>query len=243
MYVDCRHCPLRRTSAFRPLEGDELDFVRSIKFEQSSFPARMDIVSAGDARPMLFTLFSGWAFRYMMLDGRARQIMDVLLPGDLVGLQSPITGRIRHSVRSITPVSLCLLDGEGFRELFDRYAELSEALVATLLYEEHRADTRLLLLGRLRPTQRLAYLFLELFDRLDRRGHAEPDSCELPLTYEHLADLVGVSRSQVGASLLDLKQRGWATLADGRLTIADRAQMSSSCRYQPLPDPAIRALI
>lgn len=242
LYVDCNQCPLRQTALFRPLEGDELNFVRSIKHDQIDLPERSDIIVAGEPG-QLYTLYSGWAFRYMMLDGTARQILDIMLPGDLIGLQSPLTGKTRHSVRAITPVSLCVLDGHEFKSLFDDLPELAEALVATLLYEEHRADRRLLMLGRLRSTQRLAYLLLELEDRLGRRGQLKDDSFDLPLSYELLADMIGVSRAQLGASLLDLKHRGWAELERRRLIIHDREAMASACRYSPLPDVHRRALI
>jgi CRP/FNR family transcriptional regulator len=243
MYVDCADCPLRQSSAFRPLAGDELEFVRGIKEAQFERPARTTIFEAGDSAPRLYTLFSGWAFRYLLLGGGARQILDILLPGDLIGLQSPMTGAMRHSVATITEVSLCQLDGAEFRCLFERHPQLSEALVATLLYEENRADRRLLLLGRQRPTQRLAYLLLELHERLAHRGMANGKGFRLPLTYEHLADLVGVSRSQIGASLNELRERGWATLRDGQLELHDREAMARGCSYAQLPDPSIRALI
>ncbi|MFC7537255.1 Crp/Fnr family transcriptional regulator [Sphingomonas sp. GCM10030256] len=242
MYVDCNRCPLRQTAQFRPLEGQELEFVRSVKRDQIDFPARSEIITAGEPG-QLYTLYSGWAFRYMMLDGTARQILDVMLPGDLIGLQSPLTGQIRHSVRAITSVSLCVLDGHQFKSLFEDLPDLAEALMATLLYEEHRADRRLLMLGRLRSTQRLAYLLLEIEDRLSRRGYLEDDSFELPLSYELMADMIGVSRAQLGASLLDIKHRGWAELDQRRLVIRDRAAMASACRYSALPDVRCRALI
>lgn len=242
MFVDCNHCPLRQTASFRPLEGRELEFVRSIKHDQIEIPERTDVLTAGE-EGRLYTLYSGWAFRYLMLDGASRQILDILLPGDLVGLQSPMTGKIRHSIRSITPISLCVLDSPGFRSLFEDLPDLAEALVATLLYEEHRADRRLFMLGRLRSTQRLAYLLLEIEDRLMRRGYPRDDSFDLPLSYELLADMIGVSRAQVGASLLDLKQRGWATLDRREVKILNRESMADACRYTPLPDPRQRALI
>ncbi|MFN3389666.1 MAG: Crp/Fnr family transcriptional regulator [Allosphingosinicella sp.] len=243
MYVDCRHCPLRRTSAFRPLEGAELDFVRSIKTAQPSFPARTDIIQAGTVSERVYTLYSGWAFRYVMVRRGARQILDVLLPGDLIGLQSPLTGKVRHSVRSVTEVELCDLDGERFKSLFDDMPDLAEALVATLLYEEHRADIRLMLLGRQRPTERLAYFLLELRERLMRRGMTDGREFLLPLTYVQLADLIGVSRSQIGASLGDIRDQGWAHLRDGRLVFEDMERMVEGTGYQTMPDPRIRALI
>ena len=74
MYVDCNRCPLRQTALFRPLEGEELNFVRSIKQDQINLPERSDIITAGEPG-QLYTLYSGWAFRYMMLEGSARQIL------------------------------------------------------------------------------------------------------------------------------------------------------------------------
>ncbi|MBI1402072.1 MAG: helix-turn-helix domain-containing protein [Porphyrobacter sp.] len=244
MYVDCRHCPLRQTSLFRPLEGAELDFVRAIKADQVTVAPKTAIIDESNAAAdRVFTLFSGWAYRYIRIDERTRQVLDILLPGDLIALQSPITGRTRHRVESITTTSLCLLTGPGFRSLFEEHPALSEALVATLLFDESRADRRLAMVGRLRPTLRLAHFFLELQERLARRGLITGDTFEMPLTYELLADLIGASRAQVGESLRELRDRQWATLTRGRMQIIDRAPMAEACRYEPLPSPELRALI
>lgn len=243
MYVDCRRCPLRETSSFRPLEGAELDFVRSIKFDQLLVTSGEEVVQAGDTDDRLYTLFSGWAIRYLNITDNARQILDILLPGDLIALQSPITGRVRHCVKAVTDVSLCLLDGASFRDLFACHPDLSEALVATLLFEENRADRRLAILGRLRPTFRLTYALLELRDRLTRRGMADGDAFDLTLTYELMSDLIGVSRAQLGASLKELRERDWARFSPGRVELLRIDQMTAASHYKLLPHPERRALI
>ena len=221
----------------------ELEFIRETKTGEREIPARMDIMVKGDPGSGIYTLFSGWAFRYMELREGCRQILDILLPGDLIGLQTPMTGNVRHSVRAITDVRLCSLDGSRFHTMFKAHPALGEALVATLLVEEHRADIRLLLLGRQRPTERLGYLLLELRERLQRRGEMVDDGYTLPLTYEHLADTIGVSRSQIGASLREMQARQWASLTERRLRFIDPAAMMAECEYSPLPDPALRTLI
>jgi len=221
----------------------ELQFVRAIKFDQRRIPARSEILVAGESGRTIYTLFSGWAFRYMSLGDDRRQILDLSLPGDLIGLQAPMTGRITHSVRSITEVSLCFLSNGGFQDLFADLPGLSEALVATLLMEEQRADARLLMLGRQRPTERLAYLLLETQERLIRRGRQAGERFEFPLTYMHLADLLGLSRSQVASSLRELRQRQWAIVADGQAIMQDTTEMAAACSYEGLAEPALRALI
>lgn len=244
MYVDCQACPLRQNSFFRPLVGEELSFIRSIKTSQLEFSAGEEIVTAGDTDDRLYTVFSGWAFRYMNITHRHRQILDILLPGDLIALQSPITGRVRHCVKTITTTSVCLLDGEGFRHVFSAHPSLSEAIVATLLFEENRADRRLAILGRLRPTFRLTYALLELRDRMERRGLLDDaGGFELPLTYDLFGDFIGVSRAQLGASLKELRQRGWAEFSSGYVRLREIAAMTAASSYKLLPHPEMRALI
>jgi CRP/FNR family transcriptional regulator len=225
------------------MSGPELEFIRKTKLGEREIPARTDIMVKGESHTGIYTLFSGWAFRYMELRSGCRQILDILLPGDLMGLQTPMTGKIRHSIRAITDVRVCSLDGERFHNMFQAHAALAEALVATLLVEEHRADIRLLLLGRQRPTERLGYLLLELRERLQRRGESVDQGFDLPLTYEHLADTIGVSRSQIGASLREMQARDWASLTGRRLAFIDPEAMTAECEYTPLPDPALRTLI
>jgi CRP/FNR family transcriptional regulator len=221
----------------------ELAFIRETKTGERVIPARADIMVKGDRGTGIYTLFSGWAVRFMELRDGCRQILDILLPGDLIGLQQEMTGRIRHSIKAITDVRVCNLDGGRFHKMFEAHPALGEALVATLLVEEHRADVRLLLLGRQRPTERLGYLLLESRERLQRRGEKVDDGYDLPLTYEHLADTIGVSRSQIGASLREMHARQWATLSERRLAFINPARMSAECEYSPLPDPVIRTLI
>jgi CRP/FNR family transcriptional regulator len=243
MFVDCIDCPLRRSSAFRPMSEEELAFVRHAKIDQRDIPRGSEILAEGDRNGSIYTLYSGWAFRYVMLRPDCRQILDILLPGDLMGLQAQMAGGLRHSVRSVTDVSICHLDQIRFQGMFATLPSLSEALVATLLMEEQRADTRMMMLGRQRPTERLAFFFLELRERLLRRGFDAAEQFELPLTYEHLADALGLSRSQIGSSLREIRQRGWASLNDGMLSFQDEGAMAEKSRYRGMPDPALRALI
>ena len=51
------------------------------------------------------------SFRFKELCNGARQVLDILLPGDLIGLQSPFTGQVRHTVCALTPVTLGATEG------------------------------------------------------------------------------------------------------------------------------------
>lgn len=237
MYVHCSTCGLRQQPFFQPLSDPELAFVAALKISQRDVAAHEAIALADRDGDCLYTLLSGWAYRYKRLPTGKRQVLDFLLPGDLIGLHSPMSAGATHEVRAITPVRLCVLDARSFDRMVGEQPTLLNAVLAMLLAERERADTHLLLLGRLRPTERLACLLLELRWRLRRRDMIDDDRCEFPLTYELLADASGMSRSQLAQSLVDLRERGWATVQHGWLQFHDAGQMAEACGYvEPLVD-------
>jgi CRP-like cAMP-binding protein len=222
---------------------DELTYVSRLKAEHIRLPPRSHVVEAGSNGGILYTLYSGWAFRYKSLPGGRRQVLDFLLPGDLIGLQSPMTGTVRHGVCTMTDAEICALRAQPFRGVFAEQPALAAGLVATLLLDEERADTRLVLLGRQRATQRLAYLLLETHARLLERDLADEDSAEFPLTYDILSDALGLSRAQFARSRVELRQRGLASLENGQLRLLDRQTMQSFSGYEELAPSHRRAIL
>src|SRR5687767_13983244 len=90
-FVDCAQCPLRTKPLFRQMTDAEIQFVRGLKSNHINIDAHTHIVRAGENGHRLYTLFSGWAFRYRMRGKTRRQVLDFLLPGDLLGVQSPMS--------------------------------------------------------------------------------------------------------------------------------------------------------
>jgi CRP/FNR family transcriptional regulator, anaerobic regulatory protein len=235
MFVPCVQCPLRRKPLFRPFSDLELDFVAGMKTEHVVVPPRADIIREDEVGGPVYTLFEGWAVRYHRLPNGGRQVLDVVLPGDLIGLAAAITGTVRHSVQALTPLSLCVLEGMRFSDLFERHPTMALNLLRTRIEEEQRADTRLSLLGRSTAEQRVGYLMLETFDRLHQRGIVHSGStCPFPLQRRDLADTAGLSRVHVARTLESLRQRRLAEIQDGILVLFDRTGLANLAGYVPL---------
>jgi CRP-like cAMP-binding protein len=243
MWVRCADCPVRSKPLFRPFTAAELEFVSKAKQGQFDIAPRQPILDAHTNGDQMFSLLAGWAFRYKALPNGDRQILDFLLPGDLIGLQAPLMGRLRHGVVALTDVTVCDIARGPVRTLVETQPRLAAALMQTLLIDEERADRRLLMLGRQRPTQRLAYLLLELYERLAQREAVRGACCSLPLTYLHLADALGLSRAQLARSLAEVKERGWARLQAGELELLNREDMSRYATYDGASERETRALI
>jgi CRP/FNR family transcriptional regulator len=229
---------------FRPFSPGELDFVSAMKVDHVVLPPRADIIREGEVGGPLYTLFEGWAVRYHRLPNGARQIFDILLPGDMIGLASAALGVVRHSVQALTAVTLCALDGARLPALFQDHPAFALAILQTRVEEEQRSDTRMALLGRTRAEQRIAYLMLETFERLRRRGLANGGStCPFPLQRHHLADAVGLSRVHVARTLDLLRRRRLAEIQGGLLVLLDRPRLAALAGCVPFRGAAGRRAI
>ena len=235
MFVICGQCPLRQKPFFRPFSEAELSFLEEMKTDHIVVGPREEIIRADEVGGPVYTLFEGWAVRSHRLPNGTRQILDVVLPGDTIGLASAMLGRIKHSVQAITPATLCVLQGHGFAELVGGHPQLALSLLQARVEEEQRMDVRLSLLGRSAAEQRIAYLMLETFDRLRQRGMVDGGfTCQFPLQRRDLADAAGLSRVHVARTLDALRERRLAAIQDGILIIFDRAKLIELAGYVPL---------
>jgi CRP-like cAMP-binding protein len=135
-----------------------------------------------------------------------------------------------HPVRCLTDALIVPLDGDAFARRLQAEPELLTDFLRARAAEEYRTQARITVLARLRPTARLCHLVLDLRQRLSCRGGATP--LPFPLTYRQLASLIGASRSQVAASLAELRDRGWASLRSGCLFIDDAEKMVAACEFE-----------
>jgi CRP/FNR family transcriptional regulator len=235
MFVHCEQCPLRRKPLFRPFAEVELGFVGEMKTDHIVVAPRADIIREDEVGGPVYTLFEGWAIRYHRLPKGARQILDIVLPGDMIGLASALLGTVKHSVQALTPATLCVLSGRNLTELFNRHPGFALNILQTRVEEEQRGDVRLSLLGRSNAEQRIGYLMLETFDRLRQRGMVNGGStCPFPLQRRDIADAAGLSRVHVARTLEGLRQRELAEIQDGVLVLFNRARLADLAGYVPL---------
>ncbi len=86
----CTKCPLAATHGFRPFDKEQLDFVQGFKTGEFAVDPGTTILAEGSHSPHVYTVLSGWGFRYKLLEDGRRQILNFLLPGDFVGLQASL---------------------------------------------------------------------------------------------------------------------------------------------------------
>jgi CRP-like cAMP-binding protein len=205
--VPCEMCPLRGNPNFRPFTPEELKFISTFKRGELAADAGSMILSEGSHSAQLFTLLSGWAFRYKTLEDGRRQILNYLLPGDLVGLQGSVIGEMQHSVESLSPVVLCVFQRDSLPTLFKNHPGLAFDITWLASREERMLDENLLSVGRRSAMERAAYLIAFIYQRAARVGLAQGKRLLIPISQQHVADTLGLSIVHTNKTLRKLSDR------------------------------------
>ena len=116
--IPCDQCPLHCSSEFRALTAKELSFIEAFKRGELVSDAGSTILLEGTHSPHLYTVISGWGYRYKLLEDGRRQILNYVLPGDFIGLQGSVLGEMQHSVAALSDMILCVFERNRIGELY-----------------------------------------------------------------------------------------------------------------------------
>jgi CRP-like cAMP-binding protein len=221
MQLSCHECALRACGLFKPITPNELGAINDIKREHLALKAGTEIIRAGDECPEIYTLYSGWAFRFKTLPDGRRQILNFLLPGDLVGLQAAMFDAAQYGVEALTDVELCLLPRRKVWALFDEMPGLAFDVAWLGSREEGYVDDNLTSTGRRTAAERIAALIISLYKRAKALELVENDTFEFPLTQQHIADALGMSLVHTNKTLARLRRMGMYSRANGTMTLTN----------------------
>src|SRR5258705_1372348 len=178
--VPCEKCPLRDLPALREFSRKELEFVSEFKSGELNVQAGTNILLQGTNSAHLYTILSGWAFRYKMLADGRRQILNFALPSDLLGLQGSVNDEMQHSVEALTDMMLCVFPRDKLWNLYRDYPTLAFDVTWLAAREEQILDEHLLSVGRRTAMERLACLLLVVFQRAEEVRLAKSNAFQVP---------------------------------------------------------------
>jgi CRP-like cAMP-binding protein len=187
--------------------------VRTLKTGESLF-------LQGDEVRSICVLRDGWAFRSQCLEDGRRQIVDFVLPGDVLGIgPSP---QMLYGVEALSPCTWITISRESFFTSLSHQPALSLKLVDMLSAGQIRAFEQMTSVGRRTARERVAHLLLDLARRV-RKSTSECEGIEItmPLMLSHIGDALGLATETVCRCLGELKRAGILVFSAGRLEILD----------------------
>jgi CRP-like cAMP-binding protein len=232
---DCKTCQLRNLDCFTPVSSKTLNFINQFKTREISLNSHEVLTLEGETSNELFTIKSGWAFRYSTLSDGRRQILNILLPGDFTGLQAELDKPMQYGVEALTDCTVCVFPKQNLMSLYKNFPYLAHDLTWLAAHNELIVDENLVSVGQRNATERIALLFISLYKRTAQLGLVESKGFDFPLTQQHIADAMGLSLVHTNKSLAKLKKMDLFEFDGQRLIIKQYEKLKKLADYYSLP--------
>ena len=223
--TSCLACPLRELDLFKDRNKSEVGFIQQFKTGEQFAPAGTTLVEENAHTDRLFTVLSGWVFRYRTLEGTRRQIINYGVPGDFLGLQATLDDEMSHGIETLTDVTVCYFDRAKLWTLYADHPRLAYDMTWLAAQQERSFEEQLLTLGQRTAFERVAYLLWHLFDRARAVGLVVDNSVMLPVRQQHLANTLGLSLVHTNKTLQKIRENGAIEIKDRHLHVFDEARL------------------
>ncbi|WP_229729125.1 Crp/Fnr family transcriptional regulator [Agaricicola taiwanensis] len=210
----------------------EIEYINSLKRDHIRVAAGTDIIHPGQEDAEVYTLFAGWAFRYQELPDGRRQILNFLLPGDLIGLQSSLLDPAEHGVEALTAVELCVHPRNRLLQVFGDMPKLAYELTWLGAREQSIVDDNLTTVGQRGAAERVAAFIYTLYRRADVLGLVTKNSFLFPVNQTHIGDALGMSLVHTNKTIARLKRLGFFSIPNGSIVIHDPEGLARFAQYE-----------
>lgn len=223
-----------RLERYIELSATDIDLLRSLTDTEVVVKKRRDLMVDGYEFRKLCFIRDGFAARYKLLHNGKRQIINLLVPGDVVGLPSSFLDRAMHSVVAVTELRLQVCALDAYVELCYRRPKFGLALSWLAVEESTAYAERIVDIGRRTSIERLARFLLETHARLMTGGRATADGFDLPFSQELMSDALGLSVPHLNRMFAQLRADGLVSLQDRHVKFCDHKAVQALAHFQPV---------
>lgn len=197
------------------------------------FAANSEIISAGEPMDAVLVMREGWAARFKELEDGRRQILNILLPGDIFDLQVLVAAEADHGVVTVTQGSVYAIAPQAVRDLLAGSGALTTAFWWTQVQEEAFLREQIVRNGRQTAQERIGHLLLELHRRAQIVNLAGEDAMRLPMTQTQIADTLGLTPIHTNRVLRRLVREGYIEMNRQWIRFLDPDALAAMCDFDP----------
>ena len=216
------------------MNNADLDALDAVVDGEFAIRRRHDLIIDGYEYRKLSFVKDGYAVRYKLLRNGKRQILNVVLPGDIIGMPGSFYERANYSVMAISDLQLHVCALDAFIQLCYRRPQFGLALTWMAVHEAATYAEHVIDVGRRTPIERLSHFLLELHARLRMVNRAEATRFTLPFSQEVMADVLGLSVPHLNRMMQRLRAEKLIVDRERIVEFIDAPAMHSLAHYQPL---------
>lgn len=209
------------------------DPLLKIVVDEKVVKLRSEVLRQGAKPQFLHLLLDGHAYRYKILADGRRQIIAIMVPGDLCDLEAVMRGRAGYGIGLFTTCTVGKIPVDKVVAPVELDPEMVRALWGQSLRDDAIAREWMVSLGKRTAVERLAHLFCEMSMRLRLIGQYKDDRVNFHITQNDLADIVGLSKVHVNRTLQELRRTDLIELWGGKLKVIDGLGLRAVARFDP----------
>jgi len=198
-------CMVKHFQYYAPLSVAEQELLDSLEKSPKTYKRHDALWTQGDESEDFYSVKKGWAYTYRDLEDGSRQVLDVYVPGDIVGLREFAFKKRVSGLKLLTDGELCAFPKARLSEIFSESLLLCHIFFMIASRDQAILVERLVNLGRRSARQKLAHFLVELTRRLEKTNEYSTKTVKLPLTQGLLADALGLSVVHTNRTFHDLK--------------------------------------
>lgn len=138
----------------------------------------------------------------------SRQILAILVPGDIANLSGAVLPIADCSIQSLTPTTVAIVQRQVITDAAARSPAICQAFAWQTMLDISIARAWMVSLGRRSARQRVSHLICELMLRQKAVGLSDGRSLTWPLTQEQVADATGLRPVHVNRTIRGLREDG-----------------------------------
>ncbi len=225
--VDTDSCIISQFDRIVDLSTDEVGLLEALERDPRSHAEGKTLWETGAPVREFHTLMRGWACSMCLLPGGERQVLEVFLPGQIMGLRELGFDRTQSALVALTEIEACPFPRASLVTLFKQSARLAELLFLLQTREQSMLTERIISVGRRPAAERLAHFVLEIKSRLGTTDLI----FEFPLRQELIGDALGLSSVHVSRTLSQLREDRLMCVSGGRVEILDLDGLIDFCGF------------
>ena len=185
------------------------------------------IIAADGPSEAVYCVSGGWACRAREWPDGRRAIIDIFLPGDVIGLGDALTSRTNDTVVALTPLTLQAIETRVALPHLLGQRPVGLFAYWLLCEQQRRVDRLAATIARFDAEGRLAMMLLDFYERLRRRELITALSYTMPLTQQQIGDHLGLTLVHVNRVLRSLREQKIVNVDRHVVMIRDLARLQS----------------
>ncbi len=217
--VSCNECGLDNICLPRGLSHEEIESISQIVKAKKTLQRGEFIYHEGDNFRGILAIKSGSA-KLVGADQHGNEhILNILLPGELLGFDGLSTDKHSCAAVALETTSFCLLPADSMDNLFQNIPSLTRELFRHS-GEKMLEDKNQLILSKRPAEERLAYFLISLSERLKRRGFSASEF-KLSLSRQEIGNHLGLALETVSRLLKKFQEDEMIMVQNRFITITD----------------------